>query len=40
MLKIANLAKLIIAINFAVALFALLGNRKKHSTSSWHCVVT
>jgi len=32
------LAKQIIAINFAVAFFALLSKRKKHSTTSRHCV--
>jgi len=40
MRKIANLAKQIISLNFAVALFALLCKRKKDLTSSRHCVVT
>jgi len=35
-----KLAKQIISKNFPVALFALLGKRKKHSTSSQHWVVT
>jgi len=28
-----------VAVNLAVAPFALLSKRKKHPTTSWHCVV-
>jgi len=33
------LAKQLISINFALSLIALLSKRRKHSTSSQHCIV-